>query len=80
MKAEPYEAAKRRRSSKGIENSMELAPDFPAVCVDGTVLDPVPEGELGASDVPAGEAAGEAPLQLLIGGVCTLQAPGKAIA
>ena len=42
MKAEPYEAAKRRRSSKGIENSMELAPDVPSVCVDGTVLDAVP--------------------------------------
>jgi hypothetical protein len=42
VKAEPYEAAKRRSSSKGIENSMELAPDVPSVCVDGTVLDPVP--------------------------------------
>lgn len=41
MKAETYEAEK-RRSSKGIENLMELAPDVPSVCVDGTVLDPVP--------------------------------------
>ena len=40
VKAETYEAEK--RSSKGIENLMELAPDVPSVCVDGTVLDPVP--------------------------------------
>ncbi|KAJ6903494.1 hypothetical protein NC651_020856 [Populus alba x Populus x berolinensis] len=63
VKAEPYEAAKRRRSSKGIENSMELAPDVPSVCVDVFTFYAVPEGELGASDVPAGEAAGEAPVQ-----------------
>ena len=42
MKAEPYEAAKRRKNSKEIEKSMELPPDVPSVCVDGTVLDAVP--------------------------------------
>ncbi|KAF9673732.1 hypothetical protein SADUNF_Sadunf10G0054700 [Salix dunnii] len=38
----PYEAAKRRKNSKEIENVTELPPDVPSVCVDGTVLDPVP--------------------------------------
>lgn len=67
--------------------------------VDGTVLDPVPEGiseadgvvaasgvsSEGSAGDPVGEPTGEVPvvvgpfpaLHWLIGGVCTLQAPGS---
>lgn len=47
--------------------------EFPAdelPSIDGTVLDPLPEGVVFEDSVdPAGEAAGDAALQRLIGGV-----------
>lgn len=69
MKVETYEAAKRRNASNEIDNFMELPLEVPSASVDGTVLDPVPGVLVGPSVVPSGEAAGEAALQELMGGV-----------
>lgn len=66
---ETYDPAKRRTKSRGIDSLLEPASDEPS-CVDGMVLDPSPEGTVvGESGVSDGDSAGEAALQLLMGGV-----------
>lgn len=73
--------ANRRKIRRESDNLLVLPSDEPSSCVDGTVLDPPPVGiMLPDSGDPTGESAGagEAALQLLMGGVWTLHEPGKA--
>lgn len=80
-KIELYDVANSSKMASESDNLVVLPSDEPSSCVDGTDLDPPPVGiMLPDSGDSTGESAGagEAALQLLMGGVLTLHEPGKA--
>lgn len=59
-----------RQNSRGAASLAVVALDEPLLSVDGTELDPLPDGtDPGVLGVPVGESAGEPALHWLTGGV-----------